>query len=433
MGSRVSRFFLFVVGFTLPLQAFSLVDIGFRMTPFKLATAILLAMGALGAATGAPRARDNKLPWIFAFLVAFGVSVVQGALRGVPIPPLIQVSVTYSALLAYYVLIGYVVRKREDMVALLAGLVVGGVTSALPAVLGLQEARTAGRYAGLSGQENLFGIDMTVVIAVGLAFLVTTRSFLRRGLVMGALVIAMGGVFLSLSRTAFVAGLGMWSFWTYRTGRLDTIRYAVPAVLVLVLAVLMAPDTFSERIDTMIDPAKRAQDGAIQGRLEGFELGARAFVQSPLIGVGQLNYIPWARSQPDGRYVGHVIHNAYLAIAAEQGLFSLIPYLMILFLSWRHYTLAWRLARSRRALRDPWLTELSSYALFLQVALVGIIISGMTAHAQRSKTGWMLMALSPIVYNWVQVRLQELASAPAAAPEPDPLQVPEARLPAWSR
>ena len=90
--------------------------------------------------------------------------------------------------------------------------------------------------------------------------------------------------------------------------------------------------------------------------------------------------------------------------------------MMLLVLSWRQYSQAWRAARFRRAFRDPELALLGTYALFLQIALLGNMFSGLTIITQNIKATWLLMALSPVVRNLVFQRI-DLINAENAAPE----------------
>ena len=90
--------------------------------------------------------------------------------------------------------------------------------------------------------------------------------------------------------------------------------------------------------------------------------------------------------------------------------------MMLLGLSWRQYGQAWRATRARRAFRDPELALLGTYALFLQIALLGNMFSGLTIITQNIKATWLLMALSPVVRNLVFQRI-DLINATSPAPE----------------
>jgi O-antigen ligase len=426
------RILLFLVGFTLPIQGLAIKSLGLHATPFKIATAALLALGGFHMASGR-RAHDTKVFWVALFAVSYFISSVQGFLEGTPASVLVREGVSRYALLLYYVLIGYVIFSRSDLKILLWGFVAGAVATALPAALGLEAASRLGRYKGLAGQTNILGFDMSMVAPVILGLFLSSRSRFAKLTLAGAAVITLGGLLMSLSRTAYVAGLTMWGFWMYRSGRVDSIKYALPAIPVLIGVMFLMPSSVSDRFNTMVDPAERAKDNSIQGRLRNFEWGFRAFASNPLLGVGQYNYIPWAHAQRGGEVVDSKIHTGPLRILANQGLLGFIPYAMVLFLTWTQYERIRRLTRSRRHVRDPVLQEAAVFALALETAFVGMLAAGLTNHIQVSKTAWLVLALSPVLRNMVARRIEELqASAPAEETQPAPFRSLPGHAGAWS-
>lgn len=427
----LKRFLLFLVGFTLPLQGVAVGALGLHMTAFKASTALLLALGSLYFAMGVRRRRtvvDRKIPWVVLLGVAFLIAAVNGSIQGVEKSVLVADTVTRSALLLYYLGIGYVVFTRTDLTALLWGLVIGGATTAVPAALGPEPTSQLERSQGLAGQSNVLGYDMCVVLPVVLALFIVSRSRIAKMALLGAGALTLGGLLLSLSRTAFVAGLSMGGFWTYRFRRVGSLKYALLAIPLLVVVVLMAPQAVTDRFNTMIDPSERARDESIQGRLTNLEWGTRAFFSSPIVGLGRFTYADWVREQGGPLSVGQ-IHTGHLRVAADQGLMGFIPYVVILVLSWLQYDKAWRLVRARRFLRDPFLMEMGMFALVLQMALFGTLVAGLTTHTEMFKTAWLVLALSPVVLNLVAQRVNEL-QAEQTAEEGEESPLPAAGRPA---
>jgi len=414
MIQRFRNFILFLVGFSIPIGAES-VSLGpFRATPFKFVTAALLVLAGLQIAQRAgERVRDTKYLWVFAFGVSWGAAMAMSIIAGLPASQILRAGSTLAALVAYYFLLTFIVRSREDVVLLLWALALGGAVTALPAALGLQSAGAemayGERFTGLSGQENRFGADMTVCLALSAALFFTSRSFLAKAVVAGCALLALAGVGLSLSRAAFLSLATMWVFWLWRSGRVGAIRWAVPAVALGIGVLLTAPESVQHRVRTAIDPSLRARDESIQGRFVMGVWSLKAFASNPLLGVGAYRVAPWVHEQPKGRAVPfHTVHNAYLSVAAEQGLLGLVPFLMILGLTWIDYAKCWRTLRTRRIRHDARLQEYATYVVFLQAALLGRVVSAGFHQTHNSKALWTVLALSPVMLSLVRARVQEL-------------------------
>jgi len=441
MFKRFHRISLFVVGVSVPIQGFAFGAGGLTATPFKLATGVLLVLAALRyAAHSGGRHRDRKTIWMIAFLVSFTVATIMALVAGLPPAPVLRSSTTMIALVSFYFLLGYVVETREDVVLLLWALVIGGAVTVLPAVVGLQQSSSVTqfgkRFSGLSGQENLLGADMNVCLAAAAALFFMSRSQSRKMILLGAGALALAGIALSLSRSGMLALVVMWAFWMYRSGRRGNIQYVVLAMMLATGSLLFMPDSVMARLDTIFNAAERARDGSIQGRFVTDAWAVRAFMSNPLLGVGAPRFATWLHEQPGtGNLTWHTIHNAYLSVAAQQGLLGFIPFVAILTLSWNDYSACWRAVRARRLINDSILTEIGHLALFLQLALLSGIVGGLFHQQQRSKTMWMMMALSPVVMSLTRERLEALRESgvrdPARDPEPYPQRGALPR-PSWS-
>jgi O-antigen ligase len=139
-----------------------------------------------------------------------------------------------------------------------------------------------------------------------------------------------------------------------------------------------------------------------------FSWTARAVADSPIVGIGIENYIPWARRQPGGSLIHNSLHSGFLHILATQGLLGFVPFMALVVSAWLDYGAAQRLARARRNRGDPAMRELGSYALFLQIALLGAIIGAITHPTSSNKGWWMLMGISAVTVTLARQRSREL-------------------------
>jgi len=434
MFKRFRKLSLFVVGVSVPIQGFAFGAGGLSATPFKLATGVLLVLAALQyAAHSGGRHRDRKTTWMIAFLVSFTVATIMALVAGLPPGPVLRSGTTMIALVSFYFLLGYVVETGQDVRLLLWALVIGGVVTVLPAAVGIQQSNSVTqfgkRFAGLSGQENLLGADMNVCLAAAAALFFLSRSQFRKMFLLGAGVLALAGIALSVSRSAMLALGAMWAFWMYRSGRRGNLQYVVLAMMIATGSLLFMPDSVMGRLDTVFNAAERARDGSIQGRLVVNAWALRAFISNPLLGVGAPRFATWMHEQPGTIGLAwHTIHNAYLSVAAQQGLLGLVPFVAVLTLSWNDYTTCWRAIRVRRLVKDPVLAEIGHLALFLQLALLSGLVGGLFHQQQRSKTMWMMMALSPVLLSLARERLETLRESGSRDPAryPDPYPRPDA-------
>lgn len=426
------RLTLFLVGFTLPIQGYTLLDFAFGLTPSKLATAVLLALGVLQFGLSGRRfPPDSKRVWLLVFTLSYAISSLVGLAGGIAVPAMLIAGSTQLALILYYLLIGYVVQSRRDLSLLLWALVIGGAVTAAPVLLGIQNSTAAFDYGerakGLAGQENLLGFDMAVCVPIAVALFFAARSVFARTVLLGLGTICLAGLLLSLSRSALLAGVAMSAYWIWRSGRIDSIRYLLPALAVGGGVFLFAPEAVVRRVESMTDPGQRARDMSIQSRFLQYQWAVKAVASNPLVGVGVQRFVPWVQEQPGGTTQAYSIHNAYLAVAARQGMLGTIPYLAMLALTWVQYGRAIRIVRARRVHKDRELAALGHLALFLQIALLGGLIGGLFHQAHTSKTLWLVLGLSPALVAMCRARAAQLieaaagpvdgASAPHFAPE----------------
>ena len=402
----VTRVSLFLVGFSLPISSLGFQIPGFPITANKLATAFLLILAAIYWLFGGHRRpRDRKAPWALAFGASFAISNIVGLVQDAPVVPTLVVTTTFLALILYLFLIPYVVATRSDLVLLMWSLVLGAAFASSPLLLGFHPSVGEERFEGLSS-ANVLGLDLLVCLAMAAALFFSTRRQWARLILGGAIALIMAGILLSLSRAAFVSVALMWGLWIYRSGRLDTIKYAIPALLLLAGVALFSPRAVVQRVETIINPRARAADTSIQSRFTQVPVAAMAFGSNPLLGVGTVNFHYWSLKIPGS--AGEEIHNAYLNIAATQGLLGLIPFLLIFGLTWNDYGRAIRTVRARRRLRDRQLAELGHYAVFLQIAFAGTMLDSVFHPTQKSKSLWLCFALSTVLVSLVRQRVAEL-------------------------
>jgi O-antigen ligase len=408
------RIVLAMVGFTLPFEHTSF-DLGpIPLTPNKAVAALLVGLVALQwAIERRPLPRDPKRVWVLVFGLAVGVSALQAFLTLPKVDAVRGVSQTVVALLIFYFVMTYSLRRRLDLDVVLRWFVLGCAVTVISGWLGFgtqieSGVRSGARLAGEGSSPNLLAFNLLVAIAGGAALYFSARGAPARAALLGLLALLTTGVVATLSRSAYVALPLMSALWAVRLRRVGFLKYAVPGVLLVALAAMLAPETAVERASTL-RPEEISRDESARGRIEMIPSALRAFASNPVTGVGLQGYIPWA---VENDAFAHGIHNAFLQVLAENGLLGFVPFVAIVVLSWREFTRAWRLARRAGGRRDLELRALEIRALLLQVGLGGALVMSLAQPSMHHKSLWLLFALSSVVMGLVQARAREVQPAP---------------------
>ena len=97
--------------------------------------------------------------------------------------------------------------------------------------------------------------------------------------------------------------------------------------------------------------------------------------------------------------------HAFLQVAAEQGTFGLIPFLMLHWLCWRDLSAVWRVGRHNRK-KIPRLGAIATRAAMVQTGFVGLLVVAQFQPTLRHKALWLVFALSTILVRIVQAEMR---------------------------
>lgn len=137
-----------------------------------------------------------------------------------------------------------------------------------------------------------------------------------------ALLLAIGGIFVSFSRGAYLAVGAIVVVLC-----IANIRRLIPISMVAFSAVLLLPETIYDRLFSM----GNANDVAITERLGVWGITMATFFERPIFGHGLGVGTIWPRLNESGYSAPHA-HNLFLEFLVEGGLVGLI---FLLFLMWR--------------------------------------------------------------------------------------------------
>jgi len=215
-------------------------------------------------------------------------------------------------------------RFRQHLwLCLLSGIVIAAI--ALSSFLGgvrVGGYRMAGAIAGMTANPNDLALTLNLFLSFGL-LLCVTGSVVGRIAAGAFVLLSLAAVLLSFSRAGFLtlATVGVLCF-----GRAIR-RGGLPALLGLaalaLLASLLIPAGYGERISTILD---HAGEGSAEDRLADMTRAVRVTIENPFVGVG-LGQNILALEAAGGRW--HFVHNVYLQISADLGIPALVVFLVL--------------------------------------------------------------------------------------------------------
>jgi O-antigen ligase len=265
------------------------------------------------------------------------------------------------------------------------------------------------RAAGPIGEPNRYAQILLVVLPLGVLVFRTERSRILRTLGLIATVLILGGLLLTFSRGALLAGVALFAMMAY-------LRFLRPRqVLLSVLGTGVLVATFTPGVigrmaslrdlKSLVFQTEYTQRAPDSSALHRYTLDVatwHVFLDHPVFGVGPGHFsefyaIPYANRvgliETTKKYLGH---NLYLETLAETGLNGLVCLLAILLVIMRDL---WN-GRRRWLQTHP---QNACWATAFFLCLCAYAISAVFAHLSYQRYFWVLVALSSaaarIVYS----------------------------------
>ena len=258
------------------------------------------------------------------------------------------------------------------------------------------------RAQGMAPHPNVLGGHMALGLLVVAGQALATRRRVERGLLLSALVLGAAGLFLSFSRSAWVAlllGL-LYGGWRLRHAARLTLSPMLRRRLWWGLAALalIAAVGLALRLRSLGNPLEQT---SLRERLEDYGLAWTLIRARPLTGVGSGYYIAalWAavgNQMPAGFPGFRTVHNVPLLAAAELGLPGAILWIWLL--------LGPALAR-HRADQDDDPAQVGLGAAFL----AALALSLFDVYLYLPSVWWSALALGALAGVWSHSRTREVA------------------------
>jgi putative inorganic carbon (hco3(-)) transporter len=268
-------------------------------------------------------------------------------------------------------------------------------------------AETSRRLAGPIGETNRYAQILLVLLPLAVWAARVERRIELRLAALGAGLLILSGIVLTLSRGASV-GLALLAL-AMLACRFVRARHILALGVVLAAFVVTVAPKYVTRLESLQGVAgatsadRGAADNAIRGRATENLAALNVFADHPIIGVGPgqffAEYSKRYANDLDLRFLDtrRRAHNLYLELAADTGLLGLFAFLAIVITT---MVQLWRLARFWSA---AWRPELADLARALTLSLLAYLATGMFLQLTFQRYFWFLLALANACI-WVLTR-----------------------------
>lgn len=227
------------------------------------------------------------------------------------------------------------------------------------------------RSGGASGSPHVYAANLLVAIPIYFALLRLYRGPAMRALLLAGFALAGINLFLTQTRAAvIVLGLAL-AYLLYKRVFTLNVKTVMAGVAAGIVALPFLPDTVFRRLLT-VDAYTRAGSATLDTRLEYWKSGLEMLKENWLFGMGLGNFSELPKYNEIATPGFGLMHNIYLQMFNEVGIFGFAALLAFFWLIWRAFTLAER-AYAARGLRDEALV-----AVALKVSFVSVLVLGFT-------------------------------------------------------
>jgi O-antigen ligase len=311
--------------------------------------------------------------------------------------------VRYALFITFFFLVTQLAATIDSATRVMRVIVLSGAAAAVWGLVAFVSG-AEDRAGGPIDDPNDFAFLMATLIPLCTYLFVQERRL--RWLWGAAGVLLIAAVLATLSRGALV-GLGALFVWAVATRRIP-LTGVLAALVTLVSVVALAFTFWAPLINDNIERKGKIADENVASRQAYWSAALSMTADHPWLGVG-----PGRFGEESADYIREnpivipnpVVHNSYLEILAENGIFALMAFLAFLGVTWRLLTQA-----HRRAREDGDVTR-TRMATALQATMVVVLVSSVFLSAQVQIPFWLIGGLATAV---------ALAGRPATVRAPEP-------------
>lgn len=316
----------------------------------------------------------------------------------------------WMSIILYFVLV-MMIRDLRTLTLAVIALLTGAVLSILsPLVLGF--GRISGsvmdRYGGLWGDQNEFAAILLVLMPLCITFIIMTKRWLCKTLYsLYSLVLFFGFVF-TYSRGGFLAFGVMITIAMFKIirgkNRMKILTVAIPCfIIAFSIFYFTMADKFISRMETLSVLGSRESlrtESSLDMRYYFyFDLAPKLFIEHPFLGVGY-------RDLQSYNIYNTIAHNTYLEVLTGTGLVGFIPFMIILFLTWKDLRFLRKIVPKNETQRN-----IKTLGNALELGFIAYLLAGCFISIDIDKMLWLCIALSAVLMNLNRILFKNRASA----------------------
>ena len=338
---------------------------------------------------------------------------------------------SFSRLLVFFLLVVALARSCRAIEAMLWSVLAGLSALGLCTIWGRSIDTIYGERAYASVTYDPNDIAMMMVCALPLAaFAAAALRGVRRLLAIGAVLICVLAIILTMSRGGFIGLVIVSVLLLFRLGAVSLAPRLLILGIVAALLMAAAPARYWDLMSTIWAPALGGEylEAGVFTRVELWKGGVRLFLASPITGVGIGMYDVAEGLSHGGRGKWSAAHNSFLQVATELGIFGIVLFASLIVLSVRNAQRTLRLARSDERVRD-----LAWISAAVETSLYSYVVEGFALSQAYSPMLYFLIGAATALRLEVERRLWSPRAvappAPARRATPVPAAIPAARRP----
>ena len=290
---------------------------------------VFFALTGLLAAAGKTKRRFQDLPreasYLLAMIAILSVSAIFSPVwRGGAILHTLDFAKVYVVwVLTFLVVTDF--KKLRRIIFVQAGSV--AVIAVVSIAKGYSHPRLEGVLGGIYGNPNDLAFAIVLSLPFCLAFLISTKSAMRKLLWALAMLVMAASLFLTASRAGFIDLLIAGAVCLWHFGVRGRRPYLIAVALILAaLLMAVAGGQLKDRFTAMSgEDLNTSIEGKAYSSFEARQMLMHRAVEEiehyPILGIGVNNFM-----SVSGDW--HEVHMTYLEIAVEGGLFAFVFYLM---------------------------------------------------------------------------------------------------------